>query len=839
MSLRDLAIRVGYQIESGPLSTANEQVDTFKANAVKSETSLKSLGAQAGTTATQANKAAGNIVSGFDALDAKFRANQQSLEQIDRTLSANRALMAGAFAATAGTIGFAVKRASDFESSMSRVGALARANDKELNGLSSAARDLGATTVFSASQAAEGMGFLAMAGFEVSEIIDAMPGMLDVAAAAQLDLGSTADIVSNVLTGFDLQAEESGRVADVLSVAFTSANVDLLMLGDTMKYAGPVAAALGYSLEETAAVAGLLGNAGIQASQAGTTLRRMMGVLSGPTGAAADTLQKLGVRVSDAHGNMMPLTDIVEQLAVATEGMGEAQRSNAMQTIFGERAYAGVLALISQGPDKLREFTAELEQSGGAARFIAEKQLDNLQGSLKMLGSAFEEAQISIGSAFVPIIRLGANVIKGVLDVFNRLPGPIKTVVAAGLGLGAVLSGLLLAASFIVPQMIALGKAMPFLRTGFQTVIPAIQGYATSMWAAIAPMLPIIGIALGIAAAIGAVVLVGHDIVSFFQGKGGSVTGRIVEWAKNCQWLQKVAAGVSASFEWIRDRAKSFGSVLSGLGAIAQTARTGFSSMASQVKSRFGELVSQFRQNPIGFIIDFHPLTLLVKGVQAVIGAVKNWLADHGISLPAIKLPEFPDVLGVLQGWWDSVKGWITEKLDLGAVLSAAFSKALEMIPAPLRAIGEKILNFLPQSPAEEGPLRDLDKVGPGLVGTIASGIMDSIPVLDDRMRQALAGTMGMSEAPVQPLFEIPSPEPLSIAASSGDGRDDDSAPRGFGRHPGSAPAMTLNFEINVDARGATEETARKVAAMTRDEIRRVMEQLLRADYDSMVLEGE
>src|SRR5690606_33363463 len=234
---------------------------------------------------------------------------------------------AGIFGATAGTIGFSVRTAADFEQAMSRVGALVRATDEELAILSRTARDLGASTVFSASQAAEGMSYLAMAGFSVQEIVEAMPGLLNTAAAAQSGLGVTADIVSNILSGFQLEARETGRIADVLTATFTSSNTTLESLGDTMSYVAPVAASLGISLEEVAAMTGRLGDVGIQGQRAGTALRAIFTRLASPTGEAARLIQDLGIQMTDSSGNMLPMIDIIRQIEERTRNMGSAQRS--------------------------------------------------------------------------------------------------------------------------------------------------------------------------------------------------------------------------------------------------------------------------------------------------------------------------------------------------------------------------------------------------------------------------------------------------------------------------------------------------------------------------------
>jgi len=723
--LRDLSIRVGYQIEAGPLAEANQQVDAFKANAVKSERGVQTLGAQVAATGTQVAQSTSSMATGFDALNAKFQANEKSLERVSKALKDNRTLIAGAFAATAGTIGFAVRRAADFEEEMSRVGALARANDQQLARLSRTARDLGATTIFSASQAAEGMGYLALAGFEVEEIISAMPGMLDAAAAAKLDLGSTADIVSGILRGFNLEASESGRVADVLSVGFTSSNTDLQMLGETMKYAAPVAASLNISLEETVALAGLLGNAGIQASQAGTTLRSMMSSLSGPTGAAAEVMKALGIRITDTEGRMLPMADIIEQLSIATANMGEAQRSAAIQALFGERAFAGVLALMAQGPDRIRQFTAQLEASGGAARTIAAKQMDNLHGSLEELGSAFEEAQISIGTAFIPVIRLGADILRGVIDVFNMLPGPIKTVIAVALGFGAVLSGLLLVASFMVPQMIALAKALPLLKTGFLTAIPAIKGFAAAGWAAVAPWLPIIGIVLGVAAAIAAVVLVVQDIYSFFAGKGDTITGRIVQWAKSCTWLQATFRGIGAAVSWVKNGIAGLIGAAGPLRTVlvlpflpviglvkgviwlfnqARTAIQGIGSPIQWLRAQFAGLGKIVAPLKTALLAPFMPIIVVVKGIAWLFGRVRDAIMGVGRPVQAVSA---------------GIGGLVNAARPIVSVLLAPL-KAVQFVASGIGKLFGWVKSGI-------GQIASVGKTAAGQVRTVASSIREGL----------------------------------------------------------------------------------------------------------------
>src|SRR5690606_9467938 len=279
-----------------------------------------------------------------------------------------------------------VKLSQDFEKSMNRVQALSGASGEALGRLRDQARQLGADTQFSASEAADAMSFLAMAGFNVDQIYRSMPDTLNLAAAAQLDMGSAADIVSNIMTGFGIQTDQLGVAVHVLSKAFISSNTDLTMLGQGMKFVGPIASGLGVSFEETTAALGLLSNAGIQAGSAGTGLRRILGTL-------ASEADKLGISTTDAAGNLLPLADILDVLN--ERGLTTAEALE----IFGDRGGPAMQALLSQGGQALRQFTQQLEDAGGTAQAVAETQMQGLHGMIKELQSAGEELALSLGDA--------------------------------------------------------------------------------------------------------------------------------------------------------------------------------------------------------------------------------------------------------------------------------------------------------------------------------------------------------------------------------------------------------------------------------------------------------
>ena len=334
---------------------------------------------------------------------------QKRLNQIkanyDKTMSM-RSSMAGYGAAGMATGAAAIYKGTNiagkamgFDVDMSKVQAITRLDkgSGELAALRAQARELGANTAFTAGEAAQGQGFLAMAGFTPKAIRDAMPGVLDIAKAGGVEIAAAADIGSNILTGFKLPANQMNRLGDVMVGTFTRANVDLQMLGETMKYVGPVAAGLGVDLETASAMAGKLGDAGIQGSMGGTAIRAILGRLASPPKAAHDALAALNVKTADAAGNLRSLPDILDELYKKTSKMGDATRSGYFKAIAGEEAFAALTVLTEQaGSGKLQELIATLKQTQGEAGKVAKVMADNAIGDLDNLTSAWDDVGIQM-----------------------------------------------------------------------------------------------------------------------------------------------------------------------------------------------------------------------------------------------------------------------------------------------------------------------------------------------------------------------------------------------------------------------------------------------------------
>lgn len=311
----------------------------------------------------------------------------------------------------------AVTMGNDFEAQMSRVQAIAGATADQMEGLNAQALQLGADTSFSASEVAQGMENLASAGFSVDEIMSAMPGMLDLAASSGADLATASEIAASSLRGFGLDASEASHVADVFATAAARTNAQTEDLGEAMKYIAPVANAMGQSLEETAAAVGIMSDAGIKGTQAGTSLRGALSRLAKPTAAMQTTMEDLGVSFYNAQGEMLPLNQIIEQLEGSFEGLTQEQQNNALVTLFGQESLSGMLALIQRGPDELRSMTASFEDASGAAKEMADTMLDNTAGSIEEMMGSIETAGITIQKVLAPHIRDAAE---AVTDLFNE-----------------------------------------------------------------------------------------------------------------------------------------------------------------------------------------------------------------------------------------------------------------------------------------------------------------------------------------------------------------------------------------------------------------------------------
>ena len=376
----------------------------------------------------------GKVVIETDLDSSGIEKGLKSLGSITaKGLKAATATIAGTATALSGVSAAAIKVGSDFEAQMSRVEAISGATGDEFEQLRQQAIQLGSDTAFSASQAAEGMENLAAAGFATNEIMDAMPGMLDLAAASGEDLASSASIAASALRGFGLEASDTGHVADVLAENANRTNSSVAETGEAMKYVAPLARAAGISMEETAAAIGIMANAGIQGSQAGTTLRGALSRLSKPTDDMQQAMDKLGISFYDSEGKMRSLSDQVGMLRSAMSGMTDEQKNNYLVTLYGQEALSGMLALINEGSDSLSSLTSVYETCDGAAQTAATTMQDNLKGAMEQLGGSAETLGIvfydSVAENLKNAAQSATESINNITDAFNN--GGLNAAVSA------------------------------------------------------------------------------------------------------------------------------------------------------------------------------------------------------------------------------------------------------------------------------------------------------------------------------------------------------------------------------------------------------------------------
>ncbi len=317
----------------------------------------------------------------------------------------NPVFQAGAILGISIGLADTVNTYKDFEAAMSQVQAISSATNAELGNLTDKAKEMGATTKFTATESAEAFNYMAMAGWKTNDMMDGIEGVLNLAAASGEDLARTSDIVTDALTAFNMKASDAGHFSDVLAVAASNANTTVSGMGETFKYAGSMAGTFRYSIEDVALATGLMANAGIKGTMAGTALNAMFTRLASDTNGARSAIEDLGVEFFDAHGNAKDLSDVLDGLRLATAGMNDEQKSSIANTVAGMEAQKGLLAILNASEEDYKKLSEAVNNADGASKAMADTMLDNLAGSLTLLQSAVDGVKISAGERIAPYIR--------------------------------------------------------------------------------------------------------------------------------------------------------------------------------------------------------------------------------------------------------------------------------------------------------------------------------------------------------------------------------------------------------------------------------------------------
>ncbi|PTH57654.1 phage tail tape measure protein [Staphylococcus agnetis] len=409
------------------------------------------------------NTTMGKIGSKFSELGPRLQEIGSKMQSVGRNMSmyVSAPIVAG--------FGAAVKKSIDFDDSMRKVKATSGATGSEFQQLRDKALEMGAKTKFSASESADALNYMALAGWDTKDMLGGIDGVMQLAAASGEDLGQVSDIVTDSLTAFGMKAKDSGHFADVLAQTSSKANTDVRGLGEAFKYAAPVAGALGYTVEDTSIAIGLMSNAGIKGEKAGTALRTMFTNLSKPTGDMKKKMDELGISITDSNGNMLPMRDVMDQLRGKFKNLSKEQQANAASTIFGKEAMSGALAIINASDEDYQKLTKSIDGSKGAANRMSKEMEGGIGGSLRQMKSAIESLAISIGDVMAPYIKKLAEWVSHAASKLNEMPkGTQKIVVGLGLvaaAIGPLLVTLGVMVSTIGSAMTVIGPLMTSIKT--------------------------------------------------------------------------------------------------------------------------------------------------------------------------------------------------------------------------------------------------------------------------------------------------------------------------------------------------------------------------------------
>lgn len=412
--------------EAGSTEKNQEQQRALKRDIEATEQSLKSLKKQAAETSS--------------VLGTKMQAAGQKMQEVGKKITGvgrNLSMYVTAPLTAVGAASISVTK--DFDESMSKVMALSGATGDEFNQLRDLARDMGSSTKYSASEAADALGFMALAGWDTQQMTEGLPGILDLAAASGMELADASDLVTDYLSAFGLEAKDAGKMADMLAYAQANSNTTTSQLGEAFGNCATKMHSAGQSMETTTALLEVFANNGLKGAKAGTALNAMMRDITQHMKDGKIQIGDYAIQVMDANGNFRDMVDILADVETATYGMGTAEREAALMTTFTDKSIKAATQALDAGADQIREYRDELYNSGGTARTMAEIMQDNLNGELTKLKSALQEVAISLGDSLVPMMRKAVEFIQGLVDKFNDLDeGTKETIVKVGLFAAAI-----------------------------------------------------------------------------------------------------------------------------------------------------------------------------------------------------------------------------------------------------------------------------------------------------------------------------------------------------------------------------------------------------------------
>ena len=512
---------------------------------------------------------------------------------------------------------------ASFDSSMSNVGAISGATGKELEALREKAKEMGKNTKFSASEAADGLSYMAMAGWKTDDMLQGLDGIMHLAAASGSDLATTSDIVTDALTAFGKSASDSTRLADIMAATSANANTNVDLLGETFKYCASTAGALGFSMEDTSVAIGLMANSGVKGSQAGTSLKNILVNLSKPTKQMQTAMDDLGISLTDSEGNMKSLDTIMGEMKTAFSGLTEKQKASYAATIAGKEGMSGLLAIVNSSPKDFDKLTNAVNNSNGAAKKMADTMNDNLAGDMTMLNSHLESVQISLYEKFEPALRAGVEVLNDLLDAVQFVVDHSTEFLAAITAMGAGIAAYL-----------AYTTAMTVMTQGWQalTIVTKAQAAAQAMLNAVMALNPIGLVIAAIVALVAAFVILWRKSEAFrnfwtkLWQKIKSVASSAITWLAGA-WkkLKENAIAVwntiSSTASKVWNKIKEF--IINPIKQALSNVKTTFSNIYNTIKSRIDSAKTAVNNaaNKIKSVLSFSGLK---SKVASAFNAVKS-----------------------------------------------------------------------------------------------------------------------------------------------------------------------------------------------------------------------
>lgn len=768
-TLKTAAEQANQALQNGDIS--KEQYDALQREIIETEQDLKKLEEQANQSATAVQK----IASSGEKLKSAG----------DTVSSAGQKLLPVSAAVTAVGVA-AVKTASDFDASMSQVAAVSGATGDDFDKLRDKAREMGAKTKFSASEAADAMNYMAMAGWKTDDMLSGIEGIMNLAAASGEGLATTSDIVTDALTAFGLTAADSGHFADILAAASSNANTNVALMGETFKYCAPIAGALGFSAEDTAEAIGLMANAGIKSTQAGTSLRTIMNNLTGEVKLSGDAIGDVTIATTNADGSMRNLNDILADCRSAFGQLSESEKAQNAEALVGKNAMSGFLALMNAAPGDISKLDNAIKTCDGTAEKMAETMQDNLQGQLTILMSQLQELAISFADLMMPAIRKLVTMLQGLVDFLNKLPGPVKEIILVVALLVAALGPVLIFVGKIMSSVGTIMTMAPKIAGAVNGITGAVKGIGAATSGVGAVLKAFSGIGLVIAGIMTAVknfidmftngfsvvkdILMGIGIAiaavgAVILGAPAAVAGVVAaivyaianlvivikeHWTEIGSFLsglwESMKALAASVWQAISD---TIGGIVSGIGAFLSGIWTNISTTASTIWTAISTTVGGIVQGIVdkilavwnGFISVFGPLLdafkylfeTIFQAIQILIGmamdAISSKIQEIWNGIVAFLTPLLTALQGFIETIWTAVTNFFTAALTtLQGIFTTIWNAIYSVISTVLTAI--------------QGVVSSIWNAIGGFITSVMNTIKNTVSNIWNSVKQAVSTTI-------------------------------------------------------------------------------------------------